>query len=91
MKSTTTQIGLPVTTLVMKIGLPKMVYPEICPGMVFFLLIFSQVLLQIYEVGALGAVHPSLRLEHTTIKENQLRVTTVYGDLHNYTPICEKM
>ena len=35
MPSTNTQIGLPVTTLVMKIGLPEMVYPQICPGIVF--------------------------------------------------------
>ena len=73
MKSTT-QIGLPVTILVMKIGLPKMAHPEICPDMVFFLLIFSQVLLQIYEVGLphVLCIHHSamLRLEHTTIKEN---------------------
>ena len=69
MKSTTTtQIGLPVTTLVMKIGLPKMVYPEICSGMIF---IFSQVLLQIYKVGTsrVLCIHHTamLRLEHTTI------------------------
>ena len=75
MKSTiTTQIGLPVTTTVMKINLPKMDHPEICPGMVFFLLIFSQVLLVIYQVGPphVLCIHHSalLRLEHTTIKEN---------------------
>ena len=45
------QIDLPVTALVMKIGLLEMVYLQICPGMDFFHLIFSQVLLQIYEVG----------------------------------------
>ena len=75
MKSTTTtQIGQPVTTLVMKIGLLRMVYPEICPGMVFFPLIFSQVLLQIYKVGPpyVQCIHHSgmRTLEHTTIKEN---------------------
>ena len=75
MKSTTTtQIGLPVTTTVMKIELPKMDHPEICPGIVFFLLIFSQVLLVIYEVGSphVLCIHHSAmhRLEHTTIKEN---------------------
>jgi len=67
MKSTTTtQIGLPVITLVMKICLPN--YPEICPGMVFFHLIFNQVLLQIYEVGpprVLCTHHTAiLRLDH---------------------------
>ena len=77
MKSTTTtQIGLPVTTLVMKIALPEMVYPQICPGMVFFLLLFSQMLLQIYEVGPPHVlyIHHSVmlwfRLEHTNTKEN---------------------
>ena len=73
MKSTTTtQIGQPVTTLVMKISLLRMVYPGICPGMVFFLLIFSQVLPQIYEVGSphVLCIHHTAILTHPTIKEN---------------------
>ena len=90
MKSTTTtQIGQPVTTLVMKIDLLKMVYPEICPGMVFFLLIFSQALLQIYEVGPphVRCIHhlAMLRLEHIPPSRKTLWIAIksyVYGDLH---------
>ena len=68
-----------------------MVHPEIRPGMVFFLLIFSQALLQIYEVGPphVLCIHHSamLRLEHTTIKESLMDSTlrVMYMVIYIYT------
>ena len=56
MKSTTTDTCLPVTTFAIKIGLPKMVYTQICPGMYGFLL--SSI--QSCVITDLRAVHPSL-------------------------------